>query len=284
MPPARLYWRHTVPDTVVTLWYGPVNYDGTREFDMRFFTEAGFNGALRIGHAMAAFMWMGMLWFFNFVQVPAYAEMEAGARNNAFDKLTWRALWWFRHGAWMTIVTGLAILAIDGPDGVLYDGDYFKSPGGMVLAAAILFAFVMLYNVWMVIWPNQQIVIANARAVQEGKEANPDAPPAARKAAMASRQNMIFSFFVVPAMIGGGSTGVFFVSGFEPPGGGVRILFWLLTLAVAVGMELNALGVVGGRDPGGTNVIYDTHKNAMYAGLLLLGVIWLYFEFIVGTL
>ena len=51
----------------------------------------------------------------------------------------------------------------------------------------------MLYNVWMVIWPNQQIVIANARKVQGGGEADPNAPAAARAGAMASRQNTIFS-------------------------------------------------------------------------------------------
>jgi uncharacterized membrane protein len=248
---------------------------------MRLFTEAGLNGAFRIFHAMAAFMWMGMLWFFNFVQVPAYAEMEAPARNNAFDKLTWRALWWFRHGAWVTVATGLLIIAIDGADGMLYDGDYFKSVFGMVLAAAILFALIMLYNVWMVIWPNQQIVIANARAVQAGGEANPEAPVAARKAAMASRQNLIFSMFVVPAMIGGGSGGVFF-GGFEAPGGGVRILFWLIILVGAGLMEANALGVIGGREPGGTNVIYDTHKNALHTGLGIFAFVWLFMEIFVG--
>lgn len=249
---------------------------------MRFFTEAGLNGALRIAHAMAAVMWMGLLWFFNIIQVPAYAEMDPAARNNAFDKLTWRALFWFRHAALATLGTGILVIGIDGFDGMLYDGDYFKSPGGMVLAAAILFAFIMAYNVWMVIWPNQQIVIANARNVAAGGEADPSAPAAARKAAMASRQNVIFSMFVIPAMIGGGSAGVFF-NGFDLPGGGVRILFWLIILAVAVLMEANALGAIGGREPGGTNVIYDTHTNAIYTGLALLGVIWLFFEFIVGS-
>ncbi len=249
---------------------------------MRFFTESGLNGALRIAHAFAAIMWMGLLWFFNVVQVPAYAEMDPAARNNAFDKLTWRALFWFRHAALATLGTGLLVIAVDGFDGMLYDGDYFKAPGGMVLAAAILFAFIMAYNVWMVIWPNQQIVIANARNVQAGGEADPNAPVAARKAAMASRQNTIFSVFVVSAMIGGGSAGLFF-GGFDSPGGGIRLLFWLIVLAVAAVMEANALGVIGGRDPGGTNVIYDTHMNAIYTGLALLGVIWLFFEFVVGS-
>ncbi len=61
---------------------------------------------------------------------------------------------------------------------------------------------VMAANVWMVIWPNQQIVIGNARNVQAGGEANPDAPAAARRGAMASRQNTIFSLPVLVFMVG----------------------------------------------------------------------------------
>lgn len=53
-----------------------------------FNTDGGMQGAFRISHVMFAVMWMGLLWFFNFVQVPSFAEMEAPARNNAFDKLS----------------------------------------------------------------------------------------------------------------------------------------------------------------------------------------------------
>src|SRR5205807_2511376 len=63
------------------------------------FHRGGLWGASRMLHVIVGIMWMGLLWFFNFVQTPAYAEMEASARNNAFDKLTWRALWWFRWAA-----------------------------------------------------------------------------------------------------------------------------------------------------------------------------------------
>ena len=73
---------------------------------MEIFHRAGLAGGFRIAHVMFAVMWMGLLWFFNFVQTPAYAEMDGAARNNAFDKLTWRALWWFRWAAMATIVSG----------------------------------------------------------------------------------------------------------------------------------------------------------------------------------
>ena len=85
---------------------------------MEIFHRIGLAEAFRISHVIVAVMWMGLLWFFNFVQTPAYAEMEAGSRNDAFDKLTWRALWWFRWSAAATVVFGLLIIAI-APKGTL---------------------------------------------------------------------------------------------------------------------------------------------------------------------
>jgi hypothetical protein len=243
---------------------------------MELFHRYGLWGGMRITHVMFAVMWMGLLWFFNFVQTPAYAEMEPGARNSAFDKLTWRALWWFRWAAIGTIVSGLLVLAL-GPKGS-YGGDFWKSPEGMGLAAAILFALIMGYNVWMVIWPNQQIVIQNARNVLAGQEADPKAPAAARAGALASRQNTIFSFTVFLFMVG---TSHFFNDGSHfkiQPAAGVRVLFYIVVLAIAVGFEANALGKIGGTAAGGTNVIYDTHQYAIYTALAMMVFFYLFFE------
>ena len=81
---------------------------------MAIFSKAGLGGAFLIAHVIVAMMWMGLLWFFNFVQTPAYAEMDGAARNNAFDKLTWRALWWFRWAAVATVAFGLLVIAVGG--------------------------------------------------------------------------------------------------------------------------------------------------------------------------
>jgi uncharacterized membrane protein len=249
---------------------------------MELFHRYGLWGGMRIAHVMFAVMWMGLLWFFNFVQTPAYAEMEPSARNNAFDKLTWRALWWFRFAAMFTVASGILILLIGGfGKADPYSSDYWKSPPGAGLAAAILFALIMLYNVFNVIWPNQQIVIANARNVQAGGEANPNAPAAARAGAMASRQNTIFSFTVFLFMVGSGhffNDATHFKSLGNPPAAGVRVLFYIVLLAIAVGMEANALGKVGGTAAGGTNVIYDTHQYAIYTAVGLLVFFYLFFE------
>src|SRR5881275_703769 len=88
-------------------------------------------------HVVVGITWIGLLYYFNFVQVPAFAEMEAAARNNAIDKLASRALWWFRWAAVATLVTGLLILLFQPGDGAklqLTDGDYWKSAAGMSIA------------------------------------------------------------------------------------------------------------------------------------------------------
>ncbi len=248
-----------------------------KETNMVLFSKDGFTGELRIAHVIFAVMWMGLLWFFNFVQTPGYAEMDPAARNNAFDKVTWRALWWFRWAAMATFASGLLILAVNmGDDG--YGSAFWKSPSGGVLATAIVFSTIMAANVWMVIWPNQQIVIANARAVAAGGEANPEAPKAARRGAMASRQNTIFSFTVFLGMVGAQH----FFPLFEQAEGGVRTLFYILMIAVAVVMELNALGKFGTEVGKPNTKIYDTHQAALYTGLGLMVFVWLFYEIFLG--
>ena len=140
---------------------------------MEIFHRVGLSEAFRISHVIVAVMWMGLLWYFNFVQTPAFAEMEASSRNDAFDKLTWRALWWFRFAAMFTVASGLLILLIGGfGKADPYSSDYWKSVQGMSIATGILLALTMFANVWLVIWPNQKTVIAKqlvARNQQPGQ-------------------------------------------------------------------------------------------------------------------
>ena len=228
-------------------------------------------------HVVVGITWIGLLYYFNFVQVPAFAEMEAAARNNAIDKMASRALWWFRWAAAATLVTGLLILIIqkDGDKSQLFSGDYFKSVPGMAIATGVLLAVTMFLNVWLVIWPNQKKVIANARNVQAGGEADPSVPAAGRKAAMASRMNTIFSLTMLLFMVG---TSHFFIPGkFKfAPSGGDRGTYWAIALVIWLVLELKALGV-GGTKPGGLNWIYDTHQAAIITGFVL--VVIYYFVF-----
>src|SRR6478672_2343121 len=209
---------------------------------MEIFSRVGGQGVFTIAHVIVAVMWMGLLWFFNFVQTPAYAEMEASSRNDAFDKLTWRALWWFRWSAAATVLFGLLIIGI-APKGS-FDKDFWvHTAAGPTLAIGILFGLTMFLNVWLVIWPNQQVVIGNARTLKAGGEANPAAAAAARAGAMASRQNTIFSLPLLVFMVGSAH---FFQVGPNFAGAlssGKCITYLLIGVAVLVILEVNALGL-----------------------------------------
>jgi hypothetical protein len=138
-------------------------------------------------------------------------------------------------------------------------------------------------NVWGVIWRNQKRVIANARNVQAGGEADPAAAAAGRKAGLASRQNTIFSFAMLMFMVG--TAHFFFESqGFEgSPSGGDRLTYWIIALVIMAIFELNALGVIGGTGPGGTNWMYESHRNALITGGVLVVIYYLLFYLILKS-
>ncbi len=242
---------------------------------MELFTQEG--GALlsRYAHYLAGVTWIGLLYYFNFVQVPAFASFEAASRTEAISKLVPRALWWFRWGAVATLASGLMILAFQEQ----FDGDYFKTPSGISISAGVLLGLIMFLNVWGVIWRNQKIVIASAQGVMEGRPADPAAADAARKATLASRTNVIFS---IPLLFFMGFTS--HLAGIYPsaPEGSKRLTFWLPVLVVVALMELNALGVIGGFGPGTTKKYMETHKNAIITGLVLAAAMYLLFEVAFG--
>src|SRR6266540_290515 len=232
------------------------------------FSRSGFAYLSRWSHVFVGITWIGLLYYFNFVQVPAFAEMEAAARNNAIDKLASRALWWFRWAAAATLVTGIMILLFQHgnstTDPQLFDGDYIKTSQGMSIYTGILLALTMFLNVWLVIWPKQKKVIANARNVQAGGEADPAAAEAGRRSALASRQNTIFSFPMLFFMVG---TAHFF-GGYDTSDN--RAIYWIVTVVIWAVLELNCLGILGGRTQNLTNWIYEDHRRAIAAGLVMV--------------
>src|SRR5687767_2505191 len=144
----------------------------------------------RTAHVLVGVTWIGLLYFFNFVQVPAYAELSDGARSEALRKLTFRALWWFRYAALLTFLFGIVLVGIYSAE---EDANYLEGVSGTAILTGMLFGITMFLNVWGVIWRNQKVVIGNAENVAAGGEANPDAPAAAKAAARASRCNTLFS-------------------------------------------------------------------------------------------
>src|SRR5689334_1222812 len=239
---------------------------------LQIFERGGWDFLARWAHVISGITWIGLLYYFNFVQVPAFAQMEAPARNNAIDKLASRALWWFRWAALATFLFGLLLLSLQkfGNGGyAMFHGDYFKSPEGVAIATGILLGVTMFLNVWGVIWRNQKKVIANARNVQAGGEPDPAAADAARRSALASRMNTIFSFPMLFFMVG--AAHFFNLSFFTDSD---RAVYWIVTVVIWAVLELSALGIIGGRAAGNiTNWIYETHARAIATGLVLV-VVW----------
>ena len=224
----------------------------------------------RWAHFLAGVTWIGLLYYFNFVQTPAFAQFDAGARNEATAKLVPRALWWFRWGAMLTLLSGISILAFQDQ----FNGDYFKTPSGVSIATGILLALVMFSNVWFVIWPAQKRVIANAQNVLAGGQPDPEAAGFGRRGLLASRTNTLLS---IPMLFFMAAT-----SHFAPfpttSTSGKRGAFLGIVLVITAVLELNALGLLGGTTPGGIRTYLDDHKNTIIAGFAYAALLILLFE------
>src|ERR671914_60380 len=146
---------------------------------------------LRWIHFLAGITWIGILYYFNFVQTPFFAETEASVRTGAIQKLVPRALWWFRWAAMVTFLAGLLMYLMR--LGQMGAESFFLSSYGVTITLGGLIGTIMFLNVWLVIWPKQQIVIASTNQVAQGGQALPAAAGAARRAALTSRTNVVFS-------------------------------------------------------------------------------------------
>ena len=124
---------------------------------------------LRWMHFLAGVTWIGILYYFNFVQTPFFAETEAPVRIGAIQKLLPRALWWFRWGAMITFLAGILIYIMR--LGEMGGSLFYSSPYGVTITVGGLMGILMFLNVWLVIWPNQQIVMASTNQVASGGQA-----------------------------------------------------------------------------------------------------------------
>jgi uncharacterized membrane protein len=187
---------------------------------------------LRWLHFLAGITWIGLLYYFNFVQGPFFAEADAATKSSATQKLVPRALWWFRWSALFTFLSGALIIAKrigEAPP----DASVMTSPWGEAIFTGALFGTVMLANVWGVIWRNQKIVIASAVAAATGGQANPAAGAAGRRAFLASRTNVVFS---IPMLFFMGAATHMPPSPITNPTG-----YWIGLLIVVALLQVNAL-------------------------------------------
>jgi len=200
----------------------------------------------RWAHFLAGITWIGLLYYFNFVQTEYFKEADGDARTDAFVKLVPRALWWFRWGAMFTFLTGLIMLGYRGA-GVTLD----------ITVGAVL-GTLMFLNVWLIIWPNQKILIASNEQVKGGGEALAEAAAAAPKAALASRTNTLFS---VPMLFFMGSSAHYAHGGLN---GNTTAL--IVALAIIAVLEINA--IVGKPGP------MASVRGVITGGFVLTAVLW----------
>jgi uncharacterized membrane protein len=239
--------------------------------NVEIFDQEGLAFLSRYGHVLFGVTWVGLLYYFNVVQVPSFAQFEAASRTEAINKLVPRALWWFRWAAMLTFLSGLLILAFQEQ----YSIDYlFRTAPGISILTGMLLGITMFLNVWLVIWPKQKVVIENARRTAAGEEALPDAAAAGRKALLASRTN---TFFSIPMLFFMVFTSHFSFAFIEAGAADGRLVYWIVVLALWGAFEANGLGMLG-TETGGLRVYLDDHKNTIIAGLVYLVVLYLLWE------
>ena len=112
----------------------------------------------RWGHYVFGITWIGLLYYFNLIQGGYMAAASNEAKVDAFTKLVPNALWYFRWGAMLTFLTGLVLLEAVWRSGRL----------GIDITVGATMGTLMFLNVWLIIWPNQKIVIASNEAVAAG--------------------------------------------------------------------------------------------------------------------
>ena len=151
-------------------------------------------------HVLAGVVWIGLLYYFNFVQVPAVGEAlgdEGGPGPAAINKyVAPRALFWFRWGAVATWLTGAGALQNLGDGGAV--AAFTLQEGWQVIGIGAWLGTIMLFNVWVLIWPNQKKILGIV-------EASADQIAGAKKVAlMASRTNTLLSIPMLMCMVGQG--------------------------------------------------------------------------------
>jgi len=223
---------------------------------MELFSTQGLYFLLRYVHFLAGITWIGLLWYFNFVQGSFFKDTDANTKSVATQQLVPRALWWFRWGAMVTFLSGAAILTFKYHVG---GAEAFASSWGLFITTGAVLGTIMFLNVWLIIWPNQKIVIASAQAAAGGGKPDPRTAAAAAKAGLASRTNTLFSIPMLFFM--GAALHLPILFNHESHG----MLHGALTLII-VGLEAN--GIKGKLGP------LTTVKGVITCGFLLTAVLY----------
>jgi uncharacterized membrane protein len=157
------------------------------------------NAFLRFVHAIVGVLWIGLLYYFNFVQIPTMPKVPAELKPAVSKYIAPEALFWFRWSALATLVIGLAIAGAP-PNLYLVQALTFQE-GFRNIGLGMWLGIIMAANVWMFIWPAQKIALGIVDGSADEKAA------AAKKAMLFSRTNFVLSFPMLYCMVTRGVLG-----------------------------------------------------------------------------
>jgi uncharacterized membrane protein len=161
------------------------------------FENNWFSFLFRWLHVISGIMWIGLLWYFNFVQIPSMPKIPDEQKPAIGKVIAPAALFWFRWAALSTVVTGLIVAGMKGYLLSAMALGFFKGGMDTYIGLGMWLGLIMAFNVWNIIWPNQKIALGMVDATADEKKA------AARTAMLTSRFNTMFSipmlYFMVAA-------------------------------------------------------------------------------------
>ena len=149
-------------------------------------------------HVLSGIMWIGLLYYFNFVQIPNMPNIPDDQKPAIGKVIAPAALWWFRWAAMATLITGLILGYLNG---YIHDAmslgamNDFEVPKNIAIGIGMWLGIIMWFNVWFVIWPNQKKALGIVEASADEKAAS------ARTAMLFSRTNTLLSIPMLFAMV-----------------------------------------------------------------------------------
>jgi uncharacterized membrane protein len=152
-----------------------------------------FSWFLRFAHVLSGILWIGLLYYFNFVQIPTMPKVPAELKPGVTKYIAPEALFWFRWAAIATLVFGLAIAGAP-PQLYLVPALTFQAPYQLI-GLGMWLGIIMAANVWMFIWPAQKIALGIVDGTADEKAA------AAKKAMLFSRTNFVLSIPMLYCMV-----------------------------------------------------------------------------------
>ena len=152
------------------------------------------NSVFRWLHVFFGILWIGLLYYFNFVQVPLMPAIPAEMKGAVTGHIAPKALFYFRHAALLTVITGLVIAFVNGyaVRALTFSG---ATPHENLIGLGVWLALIMAFNVWFIIWPAQKQILGIVEATPEAKAA------ATPRALIASRANTLLSIPMLYCMV-----------------------------------------------------------------------------------